>query len=119
LGVAVIGSVYASIYGNHLTTRLPRRLPHALASVAHSSVGAALGVAEQLTGAGQTALGGAVEHAASGAFIKGLSAGCLVAAIVAAVGAVAAATLLPAQPIALPEDAEKDALASLATPNAA
>jgi EmrB/QacA subfamily drug resistance transporter len=119
LGVAVIGSVYASIYGNHLTARLPRRLPHALASVAHSSVGAALGVAEHLTGAGQTTLGGAVEHAASGAFIKGLSAGCLVAAIVAAVGAVAAATLLPAQPIALPEDAEKDVLASLATPNAA
>jgi EmrB/QacA subfamily drug resistance transporter len=119
LGVAVIGSVYASIYGNHLTTRLPHRLPHALASVAHSSVGAALGVAEHLTEAGQTALGGAVEHAASGAFIKGLSAGCLVAAIVAAVGAVAAATLLPAQPIALPEDADEDTLASLATPNAA
>jgi EmrB/QacA subfamily drug resistance transporter len=119
LGVAVIGSVYASIYGNHLTARLPRRLPHALASVAHSSVGAALGVAEHLTGAGQTALGGAVEHAASGAFIKGLSAGCLVAAIVAAVGAVAAAALLPAQPIALPGDADEDALSSLATPNAA
>jgi EmrB/QacA subfamily drug resistance transporter len=101
LGVAVIGSVYASIYGTRLTSRLPHQLPHTLASVAHSSVGAALGVAERLTGTGHSALGGAVEHAASGAFIKGLSAGCIVAAIVAAIGAVAAATLLPAQPIAL------------------
>jgi EmrB/QacA subfamily drug resistance transporter len=109
LGVAVIGSVYASIYDAHLTTRLPQRLPHALASAAHSSVGAALGVAERLTGAGHAALGGAVEHAASGAFIKGLSSGCLVAAIVAAVGAVAAAVLLPAQPISVAEDADESA----------
>jgi EmrB/QacA subfamily drug resistance transporter len=105
LGVAVIGSIYASIYASHLSTSLPAHLPRALGALAHSSVGAALGVAEHLTRAGHTALGGAVEHAASGAFIKGLSAGCLVAAAVAAVGAVAAAALLPAQPIAVADDA--------------
>ena len=91
LGVAVIGSVYASVYASHLTSTLPERLPRAVGALAHSSVGAALGVAEHLTGAGHAALGGAVEHAASGAFIKGLSAGCLVAAAVAALGALAAA----------------------------
>jgi EmrB/QacA subfamily drug resistance transporter len=98
LGVAVIGSVYASIYTSRLTVALPGRLPQALGTLAHSSVGAALGVAEHLGEAGHASLGAAVEHAASASFIKGLSAGCLVAAGAAAVGAVAAATLLPAQP---------------------
>jgi len=98
LGVAVIGSVYASIYTSRLTAALPGRLPQALGTLAHSSVGAALGVAEHLSEAGHASLGAAVEHAASASFIKGLSAGCLVAAGVAAVGAVAAAALLPAQP---------------------
>jgi EmrB/QacA subfamily drug resistance transporter len=101
LGVAVIGSVYASIYTSHLGSSLPRRLPPAVGALAHSSVGAALGVAEHLARAGQAALGGAVGHAASGAFIKGLSGGCVVAAIVAAGGAIAAAALLPAQPLVL------------------
>jgi EmrB/QacA subfamily drug resistance transporter len=119
LGVAVIGSVYASIYSAHLTTRLPQRLPHTLASVAHSSVGAALGVAERLTGTGHAALGDAVEHAASGAFIKGLSAGCLVAAIVAAAGAVAAATLLPAQPIAATDEDADESIAGTPATSAA
>ncbi len=109
LGVAVIGSVYASIYSSQLTAALPGGLPLALGAVAHSSVGAALGVAEHLGAAGHTSLAAAVQHAASGAFIKGLSAGCLVAAAVAAVGAVAAAALLPAQPITVPAvDAEAE-----------
>jgi EmrB/QacA subfamily drug resistance transporter len=98
LGVAVIGSVYASIYTSRLTAALPGRLPRALGTLAHASVGAALGVAAHLSGAGHASLGAAVAHAASASFIKGLSAGCLVAAGVAAVGAVAAAALLPAQP---------------------
>jgi EmrB/QacA subfamily drug resistance transporter len=106
LGVAVIGSVYASIYASHLTSSLPDRLPRAAGALAHSSVGAALGVAEHLTGTGHATLGAAVEHAASGAFIKGLSAGCLVAAAVAAVGTVAAAALLPAQPIKVADGTE-------------
>jgi EmrB/QacA subfamily drug resistance transporter len=104
LGVAVIGSAYASIYASHLTSSLPERLPRALGTLAHSSVGAAFGVAERLAGAGHATLGTAVEHAASGAFIKGLSAGCLVAAAVAAGGAIAAAALLPAQPIAVADE---------------
>jgi EmrB/QacA subfamily drug resistance transporter len=104
LGVAVIGSAYASIYASHLTSSLPERLPRALGTLAHSSAGAAFGVAERLAGAGHATLATAVEHAASGAFIKGLSVGCLVAAAVAAGGAIAAAALLPAQPIAVADE---------------
>jgi EmrB/QacA subfamily drug resistance transporter len=98
LGVAVIGSVYASLFASRLTASLPAQLPGSLAGVAHRSVGAALQVAQNLGHAGHTRLAGAVHDAASGAFIHGLSAGCLVAGGVAAAGALAAALLLPSQP---------------------
>lgn len=98
LGVAVIGSVYASVYGSRLTSTLHSRLPYGLASVAHSSASAAFTVAERLSVAGRTTLAAHVHEAAAASLVRGLSAGCLVAAAVAAVGAGAAALLLPAQP---------------------
>jgi EmrB/QacA subfamily drug resistance transporter len=98
LGVAVIGSVYASVYGNRLSARLPVGLPVPLANTAHRSVGAALTVANGLGAAGRPGSAQAVKDAATNAFIHGLSVGSLVAGGVAAVGAVAAALLLPAQP---------------------
>jgi EmrB/QacA subfamily drug resistance transporter len=101
LGVAVIGSVYASLYASRLTSSLPARLPRALTHAAHESVGAALEIAGRLGQAGQAGLAGEVHLAATGAFIRGLSAGCLVAGGVAVGGAIMAALLLPAQPTAL------------------
>ena len=41
LGVAVIGSVYASVYGSRLTATLPASVPGQAAAIAHQSVGAA------------------------------------------------------------------------------
>ena len=98
LGVAVIGSVYASLYAARLSSGLPARLPGPLASAAHASVGSALGVAERILASGRPELAHAVQQAASHAFIHGLSAGCLVAASVAATGAAMAVAFLPAQP---------------------
>jgi hypothetical protein len=98
LGVAVIGCVYASLYSSRLTAALPARLPSQLAAIAHQSVGAALTVAERASAAGHPVVGAAVRLAATHAFLHGLSAGCLVAGGVAAVGAAAAALFLPAQP---------------------
>jgi EmrB/QacA subfamily drug resistance transporter len=100
LGVAVIGSVYASLYASRLTTTLPARLPESLTHAAHESVGAAFQAAGRLGQAGQSSLAGVVHQAASGAFIHGFSAGCLVAGGVAVAGAIMAAVLLPAQPAA-------------------
>jgi EmrB/QacA subfamily drug resistance transporter len=98
LGVAVIGSIYASVYNVRLTAGLPAQLPGQLAHAAHQSVGAALSVAGRLGAAGQHDAALVVHRVASGAFIHGLSVGCLVAGGVAAAGALMAAMLLPAQP---------------------
>ena len=98
LGVAVIGSVYASLYGSRLTAGLPPRLPSGLAAVAHQSVGAAVAVANRLRAAGLHQAGAAVHRAAFDAFLHGISVGCLVAGAAAVVGALVAVAFLPAQP---------------------
>jgi EmrB/QacA subfamily drug resistance transporter len=98
LGVAVIGSVYASLYSSRLREALPAELPENAAATAHDSVGAALNVSGGLAQAGQAGLAADVHDAASAAFFHGFAAGNLVAAGVAAAGAVMAIVLLPAQP---------------------
>ena len=100
LGVAVIGSVYASLYGSRLTASLPPALPRGVTAIAHQSLGAAYAVAGQAAAAGHGALGQAIRDAATNAFLHGLSIGCLVAGGVAAAGAVLAVLFLPAQPAA-------------------
>jgi EmrB/QacA subfamily drug resistance transporter len=98
LGVAVIGSVYASVYGSRLTATLPAAVPGRVAAAAHQSVGAAYAAAGQVTALGHPALGHALHHASTNAFLHGLTIGALVAGSVAAVGAVLAVLFLPAQP---------------------
>lgn len=98
LGVAVIGSVYASLYHSRLDAVLPTSLPQSLADMAHQSVGAAYGVSDQLARHGQSAAANAVRQAAISAFDHGLAVGCVVAGAVAVLGALLAVTFLPAQP---------------------
>jgi hypothetical protein len=98
LGVAVIGSIYASLYTSRLSAALTAELPDPIASGAHSSVGAALAGADRLEATGHAALGQGLHDAAASAFFHGFQAACLVAAGVAAVGALLAAVLIPAQP---------------------
>jgi hypothetical protein len=98
LGVAVIGSVYASLYASRLTKLLAPGLSATVARTAHSSVGAALGVAGKLAHAGDPRHATAVHDAAVSAFFHGFNAANYVAAGVAALGAVMAVALLPAQP---------------------
>jgi EmrB/QacA subfamily drug resistance transporter len=98
LGVAVIGSIYASIYSNRLTTDLAGGVPDPVASSAHRSVGAAFGAAAHLQAGGHADLARVVHDAASAAFFDGFRTACLVAAAVSAAGAILAAALIPAQP---------------------
>jgi EmrB/QacA subfamily drug resistance transporter len=92
LGVAVIGSVYASLY----TGRLPASVPPA----GRGSVGAALAAAGSLAHSGHPQLAATIHDAASAAFFHGFHAGDFVAAAVAAAGALMALALLPAHPAA-------------------
>jgi len=98
LGVAVIGSVYASVYGSRLTATTPAATPGPVAAAAHQSVGAAYVAVGKLASAGSPVLAQALQHAATNAFLRGLVIGCLVAGAVSAAGAVLAALFLPAQP---------------------
>jgi hypothetical protein len=98
LGVAVIGSVFASLYGSRLTAGLPAGVPRPAVAAAHQSIGAAYAVAGRVPGAP----GQAIHTAATNAFLHGLSIGCLVAGGVAAAGAILAVLFLPAQPASPP-----------------
>ena len=99
LGVAVIGSVYASLYSSKLSAGLPTHFPSGLSAIAHQSVGAAIAVSNRLSTAGLSRAGAAVHHAAFAAFLHGISVGCLVAGGVALVGALLAIAFLPSQPL--------------------
>jgi hypothetical protein len=98
LGVAVIGSLYASLYADRLSRGLGVHLPGAAADAADRSVGGALGAADQLAATGHGGLAAALRDAASGAFFHGFEIACLVAAAVAIAGAAMAIAFLPAQP---------------------
>jgi hypothetical protein len=100
LGVAVLGSVYASVYGSHLTATIPAGVPGQAAALARQSVGAAYAASGQIASLGHPALGQALRLASTNAFLRGTITGSLVAGGVAAAGAILAAVFLPAQPAA-------------------
>jgi EmrB/QacA subfamily drug resistance transporter len=113
LGVAVIGSVYASVYGSRLTATTPAGVPGQAAAIAHQSVGAAYAAA---AGLGHPVLGQALRLAATNAFLRGLTVGALVAGGVAAAGAIITALFLPAQPAGQEQAAGPGAPAGAASP---
>jgi EmrB/QacA subfamily drug resistance transporter len=92
LGVAIIGSVYASLYASGIQDAAGSIPPPAL-DAASESIGAALTVSNQLGPAGQPLL-----QAAQTAFFDGFQLGCLVAAGVLFAGAAFAARFLPSRP---------------------
>ena len=107
LGVAVIGSVFASLYTLSLDGPALRDLPPEALAPARESVGAAFLAAGRLSAGGAVDSAERLTTAASGGFFDGLQAGCLLAAAVCLVGAVIAAIALPAQstaPVAKRED---------------
>jgi EmrB/QacA subfamily drug resistance transporter len=114
LGVAVIGSVYASVYGSRLTATTPAGLPGPVTALAHQSVGAAYAAAGSLTGAGHPALGQALRLASTDAFLRGLTDGALVAGGVAAAGAILGLLFLPGRPVPAPSTADVPAVSSAA-----
>ncbi|MDH6553969.1 EmrB/QacA subfamily drug resistance transporter [Streptomyces sp. SAI-117] len=106
LGVAVIGSIYATLYSSRLDDALPAWLSPQLASLAHQSVGAASEVSGHFAAQGRPILAEAVRHSTIGAFDHGLSIACVVAGLVAIAGTLLAAVFLPAQPPQQPGHAD-------------
>ena len=96
LGIAVIGSVYASIYRNDVADRLPSAIPPQLAQTAQDSAGGALNVATSL--GGRPGLGNAVHAAASSAFFDGFHVSLLLLSVLSGLGGLMTLRLLPAQP---------------------
>lgn len=90
LGVAVLGSIYASSY-SHAMTSAVRGLPAAAATQATNSIGKAVAVASQLGPRGAQLVG-----AARDAFVNSMGTAVTVAAAVALLGAVISALFLPA-----------------------
>lgn len=98
VGVAVIGSVFASIYGAKVTDLVAGKpLPPAAVEGAKSSLGFALAVAEKISAVAGKEVGDAFAAAARGAFVDGLHAGLWVGAGAALLGAVAVLVWLPAR----------------------
>jgi len=78
IGVAVLGSIYASIYASHLTgSGAAAGLPTQARGAAAESIGAAQQVAAAMPDA---TAAGALMHGATNAFLDGFSIACLVAA---------------------------------------
>jgi EmrB/QacA subfamily drug resistance transporter len=97
LGVAVVGSVLASIYGSKVGDFLAGKpVPSGVAESMKQSLGIALAGGKDVAG---------LTTVAKNAFVDGLHAGVLVAAVVAAAGAVVAFVWLPAHArhVGLPE----------------
>jgi EmrB/QacA subfamily drug resistance transporter len=90
LGVAIVGSVFASAYGPRVVDALSG-LPEGVVTAVEESMGAAVVLAGQVPG------GEVILVAAQEAFMDGFSAGSLVAAAMTAVGAVLAMVWLPAR----------------------
>jgi hypothetical protein len=104
LGVAVFGSIAASLYGSQLAATIPHHLPAQAAAAARGSVGGALVAAQHLTHVGLVVPARQLGNAAIAAFLHGLSGTLHVGGAVALLGAVMAATLLPARPRATESD---------------
>ncbi|MEI8001493.1 MAG: DHA2 family efflux MFS transporter permease subunit [Actinomycetes bacterium] len=109
IGVAVVGSVFASLYGPDLVRRLAGLpIPQDALAAARESVQAAALVARQAPAAGRPL----ILQAASDAFMHGLGSALLVGAGVAIVAAVAAVAFLPARAVTpdhpnIPDDLEE------------
>lgn len=98
LGVAVIGSVFASLYSEAFTSKAVAGIPEAAVGPAEDSIGGALIAAGRLSDLGATGAAETLSRVASSGFFDGLQAGCLVASAVCAIGALICFAILPAHP---------------------
>jgi EmrB/QacA subfamily drug resistance transporter len=98
LGVAIIGSLFASVYSSRLGELLAGSpVPANAQLIARDSVGAGIEVARRAGEQAGPQAGSAVKAAVDSAFIEGFHAGSWVSAVVVLVGAMIALRWLPRQ----------------------
>ncbi len=93
LGVAILGSIFASSYATHIASSLAG-LPASSIAAATSSVGAALAIGAKIGGVH----GAAITLAAKTSFIDAMDRGLVVGATIALLGAMVALIWLPNRP---------------------
>jgi EmrB/QacA subfamily drug resistance transporter len=104
LGVAVVGSVFASLYLHAIEgSRAAVAVPAGLLAQAKQSIGAALLGAHQLAASNPRAAT-LLDHTARDAFFHGFKGGVMVSAVIATIGAVVVLIILPARPTVTPHD---------------
>lgn len=108
LGVAVIGSVFASLYHDAFAPDSVRGVPEAAFGPARDSIGGALVAADRLVEAGAGPSAETLTLVATTGFYDGMQAGCLVAAAVCVAGAIFCFAVLPAQPQPTPGSDEPE-----------
>ena len=89
LGVAIVGSIMSSFYATQLSDGLPDGVPAPVAAAARESLGAGVNVSGSF--------GADIADAAREAFVDAMSRASIVAALVAALGALIAWRYLPAR----------------------
>ncbi|NBS00099.1 MAG: MFS transporter [Actinobacteria bacterium] len=95
LGVAIIGSIFASTYSPQIVKLLsPFNLPDAAQSAAEQSVGAAFAVSTQV---GDATLSNAIREIASSSFLDGFQVACTTVGAVAIFGSLLALRFLPSR----------------------
>ncbi len=111
LGVAVVGSLFASVYADHLAGGAFGRLPGTALAQAQDSVGAALAI---------SASDPQLVVAMQDAFMSGLSTSCMVIGTLCLLGALGALKFLPgrvrpvAEPTEVREEADAEAVPAVA-----
>lgn len=98
LGVAVLGSIFASLYHRGLSGDGLAGIPAQALEAARDSIGAALATASGLAASGADGPAAALTAAANQGFYDGLQVACLFAAAISALAAVAALLILPSHP---------------------
>jgi len=104
LGVAIVGSVFASVYSHRVGSAATlTTLPGDVRSAMESSMAAAYRVVAQLPAAQAAGVRAAIDHA----FLSGMRAGSLVCAAIALGAAILVAALLPARSVASKDTARQ------------
>jgi EmrB/QacA subfamily drug resistance transporter len=98
LGVAVIGSLFASLYQDKISQLSASHIPADTIDAMKQSVGAGYTVADTVSGHGMRIVGSLLSDATTNALIHGIQVSCTVAAGVAAVGVIVSLLFLPSKP---------------------